>query len=685
MIPVPSSGGSGGLGGTRSGSDDSLPAGASRPVFTGGGGSASFRQNQRSTPSPTTRALEAAAERDELAQPGFRGMMEGYLSHVKRLENESPEDGEVRTSQQDLRTQLQDVTDWPRRAVVKLFLSTAAGPTSCSGLLIGRKTVLTAGHCLYNPAHGGDWWVTSVQVVPGMDGWYWPYGSAFSAEVAVAGNWNGTSQLDYDWGVVLLDRNIGDVTGYYGYWAPNNNSLDELDLQDGGLFAVMYSSYPAALAGGLSPIWSPGFVDCYTDYRIYTSVETSGASSGGVLYPGSGPHIDQAMAVQSGTSTNLWCLEPRARATRITSSVVSDLNGLRDDPSVPVINNNFGAWSRRDAGPATARPTAVAPFKGPLGGWDLFFRLDNHSIRNVTFDSVLGISSRNIAGDALGHVAAVSRYNRQIDVFARANTGIWYSAGQLCTKSYDSGFGWWPSLSDWVCFSDTLIVDAPSAVTTQSDRLHVFGRGANGRVLEKSWAGASGWAPVADLGGNTASPIAAVSRVPGLWDIFIRDAGTGQICTKARDSTRYYPSQTDWACMGSGSVIVTAPTVVSSGPNRLDVFGVTSAGSVIHMFWRGASWQGPVSLGVGPAVGPVAAVSRTANQVDIYVVGIDGGIYTKAHNGTSWWPGQTSWFTLGGTMLDVDVVSYNSSRLDVFARGRDLSIWQLSWNGSTWQ
>jgi hypothetical protein len=47
--------------------------------------------------------------------------------------------------------------------------------------------------------------------------------------------------------------------------------------------------------------------------------------------------------------------------------------------------------------------------------------------------------------------------------------------------------------------------------------------------------------------------------------------------------------QTNWDDLGG--VFTSAPTVVSWGPNRLDVFGIGTDGNVYHKYWGGSSWS----------------------------------------------------------------------------------------------
>jgi hypothetical protein len=497
-----------------------------------------------------------------------------------------------------------------------------------------------------------------------------PYGQAFAAQVFVSNEWISSENDDFDWGLIILDRFVGDVTGAFGYGAPDFGFRDP----------IQYTSYPGAMASGLSPIWSPGEVHCDDSTMVYHSAETSDGSSGGGIHFnfGSSSSDELAIAVNTGTDWDFFCspLYTHARSTRLNATRVGEINAKRDDPSIPVINDSYVGQFFNFSQTVT-RPTAVRR-DGSVSEFAIVAPNDSVELfRTPNFQW-------NIGGNILGQVDLISRDTLQLDLFARVNNGAAYAPSQLCTKARNSSGVWWPSLSGWVCFSDTNIVEPPTSVATRWDRLHVFSHGVNGRVIEKPWTNSGGWTSPVDLGGNTRHPAALVSRAELWWDLFIRDSGSGQICTKSRNDSTYMPSQTGWSCMGAGSTIASAPTVASSGTNRLDVLGVTTSGNVIQMFWRGGSWQGPVNLGGTMLQVPVAIVSRAPNQIDLFAIGVDGGLKTKAHNGSSWWPSSTGWASLGGNaFLDVDASAPSSSRLHVFMRGRDTSIRWRYWDG-TW-
>jgi hypothetical protein len=79
-------------------------------------------------------------------------------------------------------------------------------------------------------------------------------------------------------------------------------------------------------------------------------------------------------------------------------------------------------------------------------------------------------------------------------------------------------------------------------------------------------------------------------------------------------------------------------TAISRDPDQLDVFVCGNDGIVYTEWWTtGADCSGlngwrPIG-GFFPAGAPVAVASRNPNQLDLFVLGSDGIVYT------SWWTG----------------------------------------------
>ena len=92
----------------------------------------------------------------------------------------------------------------------------------------------------------------------------------------------------------------------------------------------------------------------------------------------------------------------------------------------------------------------------------------------------------------------------------------------------------------------------------------------------------------------------------------------------------------------------------------------------------GAAGPDPASAG---GLGPVSAVSRSADRLDVFAAGADGFVWTAA-----WQPGDLSfrgWWRVGDLEVPpcsaVTAVSRSADRLDVFATGLDGRIWTAAW------
>jgi hypothetical protein len=89
--------------------------------------------------------------------------------------------------------------------------------------------------------------------------------------------------------------------------------------------------------------------------------------------------------------------------------------------------------------------------------------------------------------------------------------------------------------------------------------------------------------------------------------------------------------------------------------------------------------------GIFPAASPVAAVSRNPNQLDLFICGNDGRVYT------SWWTGGSDWSGLGDNWRNIGgifpaaspvaAVSRNPNQLDLFIRGYDGRAYSSWWTG----
>jgi len=120
--------------------------------------------------------------------------------------------------------------DNPLKTAVKLIMTIPGGQAACSGTMVGKHTVFTAGHCVYGNDMGG--WVQSVTVIPAMDGYSWdrgqfvsPYGTYQATNLYASQAWIDSEDFRYDTAIIKLDKNIGEITGHMALeWSSNSYS-----------------------------------------------------------------------------------------------------------------------------------------------------------------------------------------------------------------------------------------------------------------------------------------------------------------------------------------------------------------------------------------------------------------------------------------------------------------------------
>jgi hypothetical protein len=129
-----------------------------------------------------------------------------------------------------------------------------------------------------------------------------------------------------------------------------------------------------------------------------------------------------------------------------------------------------------------------------------------------------------------------------------------------------------------------------------------------------------------------------------------------------------------------------APSVVSWGPNRIDVVALDRENQMHHKKFDG-EWHDWNALGEEAFSSPPSIVSWEPNRLDIDGLDTDNHLLHKAWNGSKkvWEPSLTSWKDLGGLLSSPpSVVSWEPNRLDIFGLGEDNQMLHKAWNGSSW-
>jgi hypothetical protein len=286
-------------------------------------------------------------------------------------------------------------------------------------------------------------------------------------------------------------------------------------------------------------------------------------------------------------------------------------------------------------------------------------------------------------------VTAVSRRKDFLDVFVIGTDGHAY------TCAWEPGPGWrgW-----WRIGTAVFPPGAPIGVVSRSqDHLDIFATDTAGRVLTAAWepAFADGWHGWWDLKGGRArpgAPVSAVSRSSNKLDVFV--IGTDGGCYTAA----WEPAFPDWwhgwwrirnAVFPQGAYV----GAVSRSADKLDIFGTDATGKIITAAWEPAfadGWHGWWEIRGGRAQpgAPVTAVSRSADKLDVFAIGTDNTTYTAA-----WEPafadGWHGWWNLNGGKAahgsSVTAVSRRADFLDVFVVGLDGRVYSAAWSpGHAW-
>ena len=302
-----------------------------------------------------------------------------------------------------------------------------------------------------------------------------------------------------------------------------------------------------------------------------------------------------------------------------------------------------------------------------------------------------GLSTLRTAQPAPVH--AVSRSRDKLDVFLADGAGV------TRTAAWEPAMvSWWEGF--WELLGGRAAPGAHvTAVCRRPDFLDVFvvGTDTSGRTVSAAWepAFADGWHGWWHIRGGRArpgAPVTSVSRSQDKLDIFV--TGTDGGAYTAAWEPAFADGWHGWWRIGGQTFPQGAPiSVVSRSADKLDIFGTDTGGATVSAAWEPAfadGWHGWWHIRGGRAQpgGPVTAVSRSADKLDIFVVGTDNGIYTAA-----WEPafadGWHGWWNLNGGRAAhgsyVTAVSRRPDFLDVFVVGLDGRPYSAAWSpGNTW-
>jgi V8-like Glu-specific endopeptidase len=178
----------------------------------------------------------------------------------------------------DERVRITETDKLPWRIIAALRLIPRPPLTAAfigTGWFIGRRTLLTAGHCVFSESDFGGW-IGRIEVSPGRNGNEFPFGTANAVRFSALAEWQARSDPDFDVGCIHLDEPLGDRVGYFKVAAKTDSELEN------ELFNV--SGYPLDRGRGTQQLFHANRVLHPAARRIYYDMDTYGGQSGSPVW-----------------------------------------------------------------------------------------------------------------------------------------------------------------------------------------------------------------------------------------------------------------------------------------------------------------------------------------------------------------------------------------------------------------
>lgn len=214
----------------------------------------------------------------------------------------------------DGRTKITNTTVFPYRAIVQITRLDGSTTWGCTGWLIGKDTVMTAGHCVHPGGAGKSFYPrTAFTMRAARNGTYVPSVCTATRLFSVTG-WTQSGSSSYDYGAIKLNCNIGSTYGWFGYY-----------WQSASLAGT-----PATVTGypcdkGFDTMWTmSGSINTSQTYRLYYPMDTYGCQGGSPVWRVHPTYGRAGMAVHTNGGTSL------NSGTRITQSVFSNMQNWKN-------------------------------------------------------------------------------------------------------------------------------------------------------------------------------------------------------------------------------------------------------------------------------------------------------------------------------------------------------------------
>jgi hypothetical protein len=216
----------------------------------------------------------------------------------------------------------------------------------------------------------------------------------------------------------------------------------------------------------------------------------------------------------------------------------------------------------------------------------------------------------------------------------------------------------------------------PAVATSGENHIFVVGLGFDNALYRGWWDGANWhvWHQTPSNVKFSGSPAAAGTLNGARVDVVARDSDNNMWHIAFGDDGQ---SLFGWQPLGGGS-FASAPSMVTWGNGRLDVFVLGANNQMLHQTYDDNSWnQSWEDLG-GTFASPPAVISWGPGRLDVFALGGDNQMYHRGYDGG--WLGP--WESLGGVFNSPPAAAARAAdRLDVFGLGTDNNVYHASWDG----
>jgi V8-like Glu-specific endopeptidase len=174
----------------------------------------------------------------------------------------------------DNRVRVTNTTAWPNSVQGHVIITFPDKKQYIgSGTMVNKHHVLTAGHVVFSKANGG--WATSIQFNAAQNDATLPFGAAFATYLFSFKGWTNSQLRDYDTGMLILNRDLGNRTGWMGLITTGDGNLKNHQITVAG--------YPGDKGG--QQLWSAtGPIVSVADHQIGYNAYTKGGDSGAGVY-----------------------------------------------------------------------------------------------------------------------------------------------------------------------------------------------------------------------------------------------------------------------------------------------------------------------------------------------------------------------------------------------------------------